>query len=138
MRGTTDLPTLLASLQPVIADDEYVFLLRTAASYSDGAELTPIASFAENEGLTLIVPRSKADSAGETYDEVYCKITLQVHSSLSAVGLTAAVADALAKQEISANVVAAFHHDHIFVPASRARDAMNALTKLTTDCNANQ
>ena len=50
-----------------------------------------------------------------------------VHSSLAAVGLTAAVAAALADHGISANVVAAFYHDHIFVPAERAEEALAAL-----------
>ncbi|HBE70112.1 MAG TPA: hypothetical protein DDW52_18345 [Planctomycetaceae bacterium] len=130
MPGITDLATLLATLRPALAKDEYVFL-HCDARYGEHAELAPIASFVESEGLTLVVPRSKADAAGATYDGVFSKITLQVHSSLNAVGLTAAVATALAKHDISVNVVAAFHHDHIFVPVSRAQDAMDALSSLT-------
>jgi hypothetical protein len=53
-----------------------------------------------------------------------------VHSSLEAVGLTAAVAGALTAAGISANVVAAFHHDHVFVPADRAEAAMAQLDLL--------
>jgi hypothetical protein len=57
-------------------------------------------------------------------------ITLRVHSSLAAVGLTAAVAAALSDHGISANVVAAYCHDHIFVPADRAEEALAALRSL--------
>lgn len=132
MSGITDLTTLLSTLRPELADDEYVFL-SCDAKYGELAELGPIASFVESKGLTLIVPRSKADTAGASYESVFRRITLQVHSSLDAVGLTAAVATALAEHDISANIVAAFHHDHIFVPTARAEDAVNALTKLASD-----
>ena len=54
-------------------------------------------------------------------------ITLTVHSDLQAVGLTAAVAEVLTKASISCNVVAAAFHDHIFVPADRAADALAEL-----------
>ncbi|MDB4778186.1 ACT domain-containing protein [bacterium] len=130
MSGITDLETLLASMNPVLIPGEFVFVSRLNANYGEGSELNPIAAFEENEGLTLIVPRSRADEVSESYQGVFRMITLQVHSSLEAVGLTAAVADALAKQSISANVVAAFYHDHIFVPLARAEDAMVVLKDL--------
>jgi hypothetical protein len=57
-------------------------------------------------------------------------ITITINSSLEAVGLTAAMSAALASHGISANVVAAYHHDHIFVPADRADDAIKALKDL--------
>ena len=60
----------------------------------------------------------------------WARITLQVHSSLAAVGLTARVAESLAARGISANMVAAFHHDHVFVPWARRTDALNALAEL--------
>ncbi|MEL7337501.1 MAG: ACT domain-containing protein [Planctomycetota bacterium] len=131
MTGITHLPTLLASLQPLLSRQEYVFVKLNAADYGDGASLAPIACFLEDEDLTLIVPRSEADSAGMSYEGVFRKITLQVESSLDAVGLTAEVAGALADHAIAANVVAAFHHDHIFVPSSRAQDAFDVLTTLS-------
>lgn len=133
MTGITDLSTLLASLRPVLVDGEFVFVTRPQAAYGDGAELKPIAAFSEAEGLTLVVPKNLADAAGASYAGVFRMITLQVHSSLEAVGLTAAVADKLSQHGISANVIAAFYHDHVFVPESCADDALTAIEQLTTN-----
>ena len=60
-------------------------------------------------------------------DVLFKLITLTVHSSLKSVGLTAAVTSKLAEYEISANVVAAYYHDHIFVPYEKAKKAMEVL-----------
>lgn len=132
MSGITSLSTLLSSMRPTLHPGEFVFASRPGASYGDGAELNPIAAFEEAEGLTLLLPRERADAEGVPYDSVFRMITLQAHSSLDAVGLTAAVAHALAECEISANVVAAFYHDHVFVPAERADEAVDALAALTS------
>jgi uncharacterized protein len=130
MTGIKNLGQLLAGMDPILGATAWVFVTLPDAAYGDRAELAPLGCFHENEGLTLIIPRSRADDAGCAYDGVYRAITLRVHSSLSAVGLTAAVAAALADHGISANVVAAFHHDHIFVPADRAAEALDALHAL--------
>ena len=130
MSGTSDLPTLLASLAPVVSPEVYVFLSRPQAAYGDGVELAPIATFSEEEGLTLVVPQERADAAGEDYDGEFGLISLSVHSDLQAVGLTAAIAAALSERGISANIVAAFYHDHIFVPLSRIDEAVSALLEL--------
>ena len=74
----------------------------------------------EAEGVTIIRQGSG-----------WARITLAVHSSLDAVGLTAAVAGVLAERGISANMVAAFHHDHLFVPWSRRAEALAALQALS-------
>jgi hypothetical protein len=73
----------------------------------------------EAEGVTLIRP-----GVG------WARITLGIHSSLAAVGLTARLAAALAARGISANMIAAFHHDHVFVPWNRRDEAMVALRGL--------
>ena len=130
MSGISDLSILLASLSPVVSPDVYVFLSRPLATYGVGVELDPIATFSENEGLTLVVRKERADAAGERYDGEYGLISLSVHSDLQAVGLTAAIAGALSERGISANIVAAFYHDHIFVPLSRVGDAVTALSQL--------
>jgi len=130
MSKNLDLQKLLATLHPVLTPSEFVFITLSESRYGDEAHLNPIASFHEHEGLTLIVRRESADEFGKPYNGVFRMITLNVHSDLEAVGLTAAVAKALTKQQISANVVAAFHHDHIFVPADRADDAIAALEEL--------
>ena len=133
MSGISDLPTLLASLTPAASHDVYVFLTWPSATYGDGAELNPIATFLENEGLTLVVPKERADAAGDHYHGEYGMISLGVHSDLQAVGLTAAIANALADHGISANIVAAHYHDHIFVPFPRVGDALKVLEQLAAD-----
>jgi hypothetical protein len=45
--------------------------------------------------------------------------------------MMAAIAGALTEAGISCNAVAAYHHDHLFVPWPRARDAMDVLHALT-------
>jgi len=66
------------------------------------------------------------------YEFVAAWITLQVHSALEAVALTAAISHALTEAGVSANVVAGYTHDHVFVPLERADDAMRALGTLSS------
>lgn len=128
--GETDLNKLLSSLAPVLRAGGYVFC-SVPASVSPDLSAAPLATFDEEEGTTLVLEQSAADAAGLDYGPVLRCITLQVHSSLEAVGLTAAVAGALADAGISANVIAAYHHDHVFVPAERAEEALRILGSLT-------
>ena len=127
MIGEIDLNKLLALMQPVLLDGEYVFCSSPSLVYSDLDELQPIASYQEQEGLSLLLSKSTADSAGLSYNSVFCGITLSVHSSLDAVGFTAAVANKLASNGISANVIAAYSHDYVFVPADKAKHALALL-----------
>lgn len=120
-------------MEPVLREGEFVFVTFPDSVYGAHAELNPIAAFAEDEGLTLIVPREHADAAGRDYDGVFRMVTLNVHSSLAAVGLTAAAAEILASRGISTNVVAAFYHDHVFVPVERADEALLALKRLSSE-----
>ena len=131
MLGETSLNKLLKSISPMLLDDDYVFCSIDNASYGEFKNLEPLASFREVEGLTLIVPKVNADEHGLNYESIFRCITLTVHSSLDAVGLTAAISTKLAEHGISANVVAAYYHDHIFVPADRAEQAMVALNELS-------
>ena len=130
MNGETDLGRMLATLSPRLADGEFVFCSFAAARYGDHADLEPIAAINEPEGLTLVVPKSNADARALDYSGVFRMISLGVHSSLEAVGLTAAFSHALAKHGISANVVAGRFHDHIFVPVDQAGRAIDALAEL--------
>lgn len=130
MAGERDLDTLIASMAPELMDSEYVFCSFPNARYGDHAALEPVAAMVEAEGLTLVIPRARADEAAIDYESVFRGITLRVHSSLDAVGLTAAFARALGDEGISANVIAGYFHDHIFVQGDRASAAMAALEAL--------
>ena len=127
MSGETSLTLMLSSLAPSLLPGEFVYCTCPDADYGDYAELSPLASFREAEGLSLVLPREQADSAHRSYQGVFRCISLALHSSLESVGLTAAISQRLASRGISANVIAACFHDHILVPAALARDAMAAL-----------
>ena len=131
MAGERDLDRLLLGLRPTLIAGEFVFMSFSESHYGDHSELEPIASMMEDEGLTLVVPRAKADERKLRYESVFSCITLSIHSSLDAVGLTAAFSGILAEQGISANVVAGYHHDHIFVPASLVEKALSAINRLS-------
>lgn len=131
MAGITDLQTLIKSMEPVLKPNEYVFTTFDEIGWKEIAELHPISVFQEDESVTLIIDRKTADENDIPYDSVFRLISLHVHSSLDAVGLTAAFSTALAKHGISANLVAAYFHDHIFVPSDKAEEAMNVLNGLS-------
>ena len=135
MTGERNLEKLLASMSPVLMHGDYVFCSFQNAQYGDRPELKPFASCIEPEGLTLIVPRSRADANGLSYESVFRGITLRIHSSLDAVGLTAAVSAKLTEHGISANVIAGYFHDHIFVPSEHAENAIAALGALALGNN---
>ncbi|CAM3005453.1 ACT domain-containing protein [Vibrio mytili] len=130
MAGITQLDDLLKSLSPHLLEPEFVFCSVTD-EIADYVSFDPVATFKEAEGLTLVLEKSVALDAGLAFDGSFKQITLTVHSSLDAVGLTAAVATKLASKGISANVIAAFYHDHIFVPSAKAEDAIAALRELS-------
>ena len=130
MTGEHDLNLMLTTLKPLLLEGTYVFTTFPNAKYGDHADLKPIASFQEFEGLTLIIPESVARDRNLPYDVVFKGVTLGVHSSLEAVGLTAAISRKLTECGISANVIAAYFHDHVFVPSERALEAMQALDEL--------
>ena len=132
MSGISDLAILLSQLQPILLEDEFVFCTFSNHGYGDRGDLNPIASVQEAEGLTLIISKSMADAENIAYHGVYRCISLSVHSSLNAVGLTAVVASKLADADISANVIAGFYHDHVFVPLDKASHAVKLLTQLNT------
>ncbi len=130
MTGETSLSKLLSSLAPQLRDEEYIFCTVGNGRYGDHPELEPIASFMEAEGLTLVIPKHRADENGILYEGVFRCITLAVHSSLAAVGLTAVIATKLTEYNISANVIAAFYHDHVFIQANHVEEALVALEEL--------
>jgi len=122
------LDSLLRALQPRRNPGVYAFVSLPADTTSNSLE--PIATFREREGLTLIVEEQRALAAGLAILFRAAWLTLEVRSDLSATGLTAAVSTALADAGIACNVLAAAHHDHLFVPIESADAALAVLRAL--------
>lgn len=129
MAGETSLALLISSMRPHLNEGDYVFCTLDHPDAARGIEV--LGSFREAEGLTVIVERGAAQQAGLAFDYVAAWITLNVHSALQAVGLTAAFATALGNAGISCNVLAAYYHDHIFVSREDADRAMRVLWNLS-------
>lgn len=132
MSGEMNINILLGSMEPVLNPIEYVFC--TLKHELDEFNLKDIwAIIREQEAITVIIERATADKLSLSYQSVFKRITLNIHSSLDAVGLTAAVSTKLAVNDISANVIAAFYHDHIFIQMDRADKALSCLNELIED-----
>ena len=132
MAGIIKIDVLLKKMKPVLDRTDYVFSTKKCFQIDEEIiALNPIATILESEGMTVVVSIIKAEKHNLTYDTIFNKITLEVHSSLEAVGLTAAISTALASRNISANVVAGYYHDHIFIPKDKADLALETLEGLT-------
>lgn len=129
MPGETDLGKLLASLDPVLDPREFGYAIVPHGTALP-AGFQPWGLFHEDEGLTVIAPVAELAAADIAALTGLARLTMMVQSSLEAVGMTAAMATALTRAGISANVVAAYHHDHIFVPWNRREEAVAALQAL--------
>ena len=129
MTGETNLSTLLKNMTPVLNEGDYVYCTVPAANSVDTANI--IGLFKEKEGFTVILKKEVADQFRLEYTYIAAWITLTIHSSFAATGLTAAFATTLAKENISCNVVAAYYHDHVFVAKKDAERAMEALKNLS-------
>jgi hypothetical protein len=129
MSGITDLNLLLSSMTPTLVSGRLVFAAVSDSRSVDS--LGPVCIFREEEAITVVCAREQAAKAGLETEGIYRQITLQVHSSLQAIGLLAVVASALADAGIPCNTVSAFYHDHIFVPEEKAERAMEILKSLT-------
>jgi len=117
-------------MEPQLQNEEYIFCTFPKGQITDNIHLNPICCFHEKEGLTLIIEKQTADKNRIEYASTFSMISLTIHSSLDAVGLTAAISKKLAEKEISANVVAAYFHDHVFVPKEKAPLAVKCLNEL--------
>jgi len=133
MVGEVDLDKMLALLQPVLQPGEYVFCSIAPRPFSELGELEPLACYFEDEGMSLVLKKSVAEQNDIKHTSAWRCITLSVHSSLDAVGFTAAVARKLAANGIPANVIAAFYHDHVFVPDELADQALRYLTEFESE-----
>lgn len=131
MAGLDDLYQLLAGLNPRLEPPGYVFCHCENLPPIDCQRSKLFAMIREPEGWTLILPKAEADQMGLPGGSVFRCISLMVHSSLDAVGLTASVSALLTDAGISANMVAAYYHDHLFVPADRAEDALTMVQDLS-------
>jgi uncharacterized protein len=125
MTGERELDMLLRHMEPVLDDAPYGIAVWSGAALPDGV----FATVREAERLTVVAPLAALQAAGQR-SEPWARISLTVHSDLTAVGLTAAFANALTAAGISANVIAGYFHDHILVPWDRRNDALAALKAL--------
>ncbi|MGB2895471.1 MAG: ACT domain-containing protein [Anaerolineales bacterium] len=132
MSGEANLQLLLTHMQPELLGGEFVFCSISPKTFNQLC-FQPIGWFRESEGITLVVERSIADDEGLPYEFISRMITLNVHSSLEAVGFLAAITSKLAGAGISVNTISAFYHDHLFVPADRAVAVMQLLEELSND-----
>jgi hypothetical protein len=127
--GESDLNKLIKGLSPKLNDGEYVFTSIKNIELLNTSEV--ICTLKEKEGLTLILERSRADQLGLKYNFIASWITLEVHSSLNAVGLTSLVTTELADNAISCNVIAGYYHDHIFVSTKDSLKTLEILNYLS-------
>ena len=131
----SDLALLLRTLEPALNEGVYVFAVVPSGTLV--SSIPAIATFREAEGTTVIVSEGEALKAHLPVLFRAAWITLNVHSDLHAVGLTAAVSNVLSEAGMSCNVVAAAHHDHVFVPVERAVEALERLKALQgTACSS--
>ncbi|TET96241.1 MAG: ACT domain-containing protein [Anaerolineales bacterium] len=132
MSGETNLQRLLANMQPELLEREFVFCSVSPKAFEQ-LRIHPIGWFREAEGITLVIERNVADDEGLDYEFVSRMITLNIHSSLEAVGFLATITSKLAGAGISVNTISAFYHDHLFVPTDRASAVMQLLDELKND-----
>ena len=131
MSGATDLEWMLASLEPVLDPRRFCFVSFAHMPLAEAEAFDPIALFRESEGLSVVAEDKMLLGHIASDTPRFSMISITVHSSLESVGLTAALSAALAEAGISANVIAATFHDHVFVPEARSADAMAVLKALS-------
>ena len=132
MPGETNLQKLLGSMSPELLPGIFVFATLPPGAPKP-AGLNPVMIFREREGDTLILLEEKARAAGLAFAFPSRMITLNIHSSLEAVGFLAAITARLAAAGMGVNPVSAYFHDHLFVPADRVEDAMTILLTIAAE-----
>lgn len=129
MSGETNLSKLIKAMTPKLNKGNYVFA--TTKNLNEIDPNNALCIFREAEGWSVIIEKTKADENRMNYDFIASWITLDVHSSLEAIGLTAAFSTELARHNISCNVVAGYFHDHIFVDKKNEQRALEILSALS-------
>lgn len=124
MPGTKVLQSLLASIQPEMDDRTYVYCTVPEGGQCD---IPHVFHFREKEGMTVVTSLKTAEALQLPYTYPCRLITLNVHSSLEAVGFLAAITTKLAGAGVSVNAVSAYYHDHLFVPVESAEKVMELL-----------
>lgn len=127
MGAVHDRDAMIAGMAPRLDPQIWHFCTTTNP---DALSQAALARFEEEEGTSVILPDTVAVAQGFDTTLPMARITLEVHSALDGVGLTAAVARVLAEAGIPCNMVAAFHHDHAFVPWAKRQEALGLLQAL--------
>ncbi|MEO0379301.1 MAG: ACT domain-containing protein [Pseudomonadota bacterium] len=125
-----DTTEMIAGMTPALMPGRWVYCCETDPGRVARLAVNALAIIHEAEGITLILPQDIASAEGHDASLAMRQITLNVFSDLEGVGLTAAVAQALTDIDVSCNVVAGFHHDHVFVPVGAAQRAVETLRAL--------
>ena len=128
--GDENLSNLLNNLQPNLLNEDYVFITLEDYSFDFSNLLYPIATFKEEEGLTLVISEERAKRENFEYNSVFKCISLGVHSSLNSVGLIATISTLLSEKGISCNVFSGYFHDHLFVQKSLSKEALELLKSI--------
>lgn len=127
MTGETNLAKMLASLRIQRREEPVTLVtMATPVDFGPGIEAT----IEEREGTTVVVSLREAERRGWPIEFKAAWLTVDVHSSLDAVGLTAALSSVLADRGVACNVLAGYYHDHLLVPLDQADEAVEALEAL--------
>ena len=121
---------MISGMTPELQTGSFVFVTTNDPDLVTSLSGKAVSVFKEDEGISMIIPAGLAEQSMLNVDHPMRCITLNVFSSLEGVGLTAAVSTALGDHDIPCNMVAAFHHDHVFVPSEMCDQAMEVLISL--------
>jgi uncharacterized protein len=125
MSGQKNLAEVIKSLKASCDNIEYGFaaVQNNKISIDDQVFCT----VKENEGFTIIADKKYFETNGIKYDCPFAKLTIETHTSLDLIGLTAVLSKKLADNNIPANIIAGYYHDHIFVPYELRQKAIDLI-----------